>query len=448
MDDSTEICATVGWFRVRQVKHTTPQKLGKYEVREEIGRGGTGVVYAAFDPYIGREVALKVALAESLKDPIRGSRQRDMFFNEAHTAGLLRHPNILSVLDAGIDDDLCYIVSELVKGGETLRAYCQPDTLLSVDKVLEIIACCARALDYAHQRGVVHRDIKPSNILMTVDMEVKIADFSIAHAEEVDNSQTMPLHFVGSPRYMSPEQIFEDVVTAQTDLFSLGVVAYQLLTGQHPFSGGSFSAVIHRIVNERPESLCTLRPELPEGLSSLVLHALEKPLNRRFRSGQEMAAEADRLALELGGVASASGSGRFADARRLSFFADFEDEEVREILTAGSWLHAKAGQVVLNESDVDASCYVVVSGEVELRSNGRSACTLKVGDCFGERGFTGDLDVGATATAVAPSSLIRLNAVQMEQVAVDSQLRFYKRFAAALAARLSATTRELAALRY
>ena len=254
----------------------TPQKMGKYELRREVGRGSMGVVYEAFDPYIGRLVAVKVAIADALRQPDSGERFRKMFFNEAHTAGMLRHPNILDIFDAGVDREKCYIVMELIEGADTLKSYCRADNLLPLNQVAEILFRCAKALDYAHRQGVIHRDIKPSNLLLTRNLEVKIADFSIAHINRTDLSTTMPLGFVGSPRYMSPEQIQEDLITSQTDLFSLGVVAYELLTGKHPFGAESFSRLIHRVVNEEPTPLASHRPDLPPVVQRFVQKALEK----------------------------------------------------------------------------------------------------------------------------------------------------------------------------
>ena len=183
-----------------------PKKLGKYEIKEQIGRGCMGIVYKGYDPFSDHDVAVKVALSESLQDTESGDRYRKMFFNEAHTAGTLKHPNIVGILDAGVDDGHCYIVMELIEGADTLKSYCNSKNLLPYELVIEIIFKCAKALDYAHRNGVIHRDIKPTNILLTEDREVKIADFSIAHMADADTAVTMPMGFAGSPRYMSPEQ--------------------------------------------------------------------------------------------------------------------------------------------------------------------------------------------------------------------------------------------------
>ncbi|RKZ49941.1 MAG: serine/threonine protein kinase, partial [Gammaproteobacteria bacterium] len=175
-----------------------PEKLGKYDVLGEIDRGSMGTVYLGHDPYTDRGVAIKVAHTESLENEESGDQYKKMFFNEAHTAGSLNHPNIVGIVDAGTDQDVCYIVMELVKGGGTLKPYCTPENLLPIEKVVEIIFKCAKALDYAHKQGVVHRDIKPSNILAEVNLEVKIADFSIAHMNRADDTATQQIGLMGS----------------------------------------------------------------------------------------------------------------------------------------------------------------------------------------------------------------------------------------------------------
>ena len=219
-----------------------PAKIGKYEIQAQIGRGNMGVVYSAVDPFSARRVALKVAHPHQIEEMGAG-RFRKLFFNEARAAGVLDHPNLLTIYDADMDGDLCYLVMELVEGGETLEGFCKPDTLLPVRVVVGVIYKLAKALDYAHRQGIIHRDIKPSNILRTIDNDVKLADFSIALVNRGDVAETQFDGFMDSPLYMSPEQINEQPVNAQSDLFSLGVVMYQMLTGHHPFKASSLGAV-------------------------------------------------------------------------------------------------------------------------------------------------------------------------------------------------------------
>jgi len=336
------------------MKDTAPTKLGKYEVEAEVGRGSMGVVYRAFDPYINRTVAVKVALADALRNKETGDRFRKMFFNEAHTAGMLRHPNILDIFDAGVDGDYCYIVMELVANGGTIRPYCKPNKLLPLNQAAEIIFKCAKALDYAHRQGVIHRDIKPSNILLDDDMDVKIADFSIAHAAREDMSETMPMGFVGSPRYMSPEQVHEDMITNQTDLFSLGIVAYELITGHHPFGGETFSSLVHKIVNEDPTPMSEFRSDAPEILEHIIRRALEKPPERRYSMGLDMASDLSMAFTHLERPQEEIAiTEKFDRVKGLDFFRGFPDAEIWEIIRASVWVEADADDVVVNEGEVN-----------------------------------------------------------------------------------------------
>src|SRR6201991_1146188 len=205
-----------------------PEKIGKYVVIKEVGRGSTGTVYLSHDSYYGRDVAIKVYNMDQDPTDERAKIARKMFLSEAHMVGMLQHPHILPIYDAGEENGRCYIVTEHVHGARTLSAYCRPDNLLRVDDVVEIMFKCAKALHYAHTRGVIHRDIKPSNIMLTQDSDVRIIDFGIALVADSEISRIEGI--AGSPSYMSPEQVQSIELTNRSDLYSLGAVMYELLT--------------------------------------------------------------------------------------------------------------------------------------------------------------------------------------------------------------------------
>ena len=418
-----------------------PDKLGKYEIIKEVGRGSMGAVFEAFDPYAGRPVAVKVALADALKDKDSGERFRKMFFNEAHTAGMLRHPNILDIFDAGVDGDECYIVMELVEHGATFKEFCRPEGLLPINQAAEIVFKCAQALDYAHKQGVIHRDIKPTNILLTPDMEVKIADFSIAHIARTDMTQTMPMGFVGSPRYMSPEQVQEDMITHQTDLFSLGIVAYELFTGHHPFGGESFSSLIHKVVNEEPFPMDVFRSDLPEMLQTIIFKVLEKAPERRHQTGLELASDLSMLFTHLDRPqADISVQEKFDTVKELDFFRGFPDSEIWEVIRASVWQTADVNEEIITEGEIDDAFFIITAGRVAVSKQGQLLQELDVGDCFGEMGYLNKIKRTATITAKAPVSLMKVNSTLIEQVTAECQLRFYKVFLRVLIDRLSKTT--------
>ncbi|MCP5144289.1 MAG: protein kinase [Gammaproteobacteria bacterium] len=418
-----------------------PEKLGKYEVVKEIARGSMGVVYEGYDPFIERRVALKVAITEFLREKDSGARFRKMFFNEAQTAGMLHHPNILEIFDAGIDGDTCYIVMELIERGSTLKYFCRPTNLLPVTQAVELIYRCAKALDHAHRQGVIHRDIKPTNILLTVDTDVKIADFSIAHVAQADLAQTMPMGFVGSPRYMSPEQIQEDVLTSQSDLFSLGIVFYELLTGRHPFVADSFSRLVYKIIHETPPPVQDLRPELPPVLNDIIARSLAKDLRARYRTGMELAIDLSAAFSHLEQPQQdISDDDKFARLRRLDFFRDFSDVEIWEILRAGIWQESPTDTTIIAEGELEDFFFVLVEGVVRVRKNGQNIGRLATGACFGEMGYLSRTRRSASVVADGPVSLLKLNTTVLEQVTRDCQLNFSNAFIRVLCERLAQMT--------
>ena len=418
-----------------------PKRLGKYEVAEEIDRGSMGIVYLGYDPYVDRQVAIKVALAESLNDPESGQRYRKMFFNEASTAGSLTHPNIISIFDAGVDQEICYIVMEYIKGGETLKKYCTPENSLPIEKVVEVIFKCAKALDYAHRQGVVHRDIKPTNILVTGDVDIKIGDFSIAHINKPDSTETQPVGMMGSPRYMSPEQLKEDFVTGQSDLFSLGIVMYELLTGKHPFAADNFSRLVNRILNEVPVPLREVRQDIPESLQAIVDRALQKDIKNRYSMGLDLATELSKAfdALE-GPQEDISEQEKFISIKKLEFFQGFPDAELWEILRASTWQDYDAGNDIIVEGELDDCFYIIAEGKVTVSKNNKVIRTLEKGDCFGEMGYLAKTKRTASIRSEGNTSLLKINSTVISQVSLNCQVRFLKVFLRTLIHRLSATT--------
>lgn len=412
-----------------------PQKIGKYHVQDVAGRGNMGTVYLGYDPFADRNVAIKVSSGLEHLDEKACRVAKKLFFNEAHMAGVLEHPNILKILDAGEENGEPYIVMEYVDGGGTLQPYCSPADLLPVPRVAEIIARCARALDYAHCRGVIHRDIKPTNIMRAADGDVKVGDFGIAQRALADTTHVQGI--LGSPRYMSPEQIKEDSINGQTDLYSLGVVLFELLTGRVPFPAATLGRLIHQVVNEPAPSVLDLRPDLPAGLDAVVRCALAKDRRQRYRSGSEMASD---LAAMFAGISDRQDSldehHKFVAIRSLGFFNGFSDLEVWETLRAGTWESFEAGQTIVGEGNIDFSFYILVSGEVNVARGGKVITTFGSGDCFGEMGYVSRIQRMATIRAARDVCLLRINEAQMEHASESCQLRFHKKFLRTLISRL------------
>jgi CHASE2 domain-containing sensor protein/predicted Ser/Thr protein kinase len=277
---------------------TEKPMLGRYQVEKELGKGAMGVVYLGKDPKIGRMVAIKtMALsqefeADELKDV------KDRFFREAETAGRLSHPNIVQIFDAGEEHDLAYIAMEFVKGHD-LTKHTKPNMLLPVPEVLRIMADAADALDYAHSNSVVHRDIKPANMMLLDGSQViKLMDFGIARI--ADSSKTKTGMVLGTPSYMSPEQLAGKKVDGRSDIFSLGVTTYQLLTGSLPFQADSMATLMFKIANETHASPLVIRPDLPSEIVAVIDKALAKNYEQRYQRGSDFARDLRELLRKLG----------------------------------------------------------------------------------------------------------------------------------------------------
>lgn len=261
--------------------------LGRYTIDKELGRGAMGMVYLGHDPKIGRTVAIKTMM---LSQEFEGDKLDDVkkrFFREAETAGRLNHPNIVTVYDVGEDQELAYIAMDYLKGKDLMQ-YCKPEELLASRTVFDIVIKVAEALDYAHTQHVVHRDIKPANIIYDDKSgTTKVTDFGVACL--TDSSKTKTGTILGSPSYMSPEQLAGKKVDGRSDLFSLGVTLYQMLAGELPFIGDSLASLMYKITNEKHPDIRMFRPDLPPCVSKIVNKALHKDIERRFQSGQQMA---------------------------------------------------------------------------------------------------------------------------------------------------------------
>lgn len=261
--------------------------LGRYQVERELGRGAMGMVYLGRDPRIGRTVAIKtMALAQEFEG-VELDEVRARFFREAETAGRLNHPNIVTVYDVGEEQDLAYMAMDYLHG-KPLSAYCRFDDLLPAAKVFDIMIKVAEALDYAHQQHVVHRDVKPANIMYDDKTGVaKVTDFGVACL--MDASKTKTGTVLGSPSYMSPEQLAGKKVDGRSDLFSLGVTFFQLLTGELPFVADSLASLMYKIANEKHVDVRVLRPDLPACVSTIVNRTLYKDIEKRVQSGRHLA---------------------------------------------------------------------------------------------------------------------------------------------------------------
>jgi len=422
----------------------SPEKIGKYELRGEIGRGSCGVVYKGFDPFVQRDVAIKVAKQDPTKMAGASEDQsRAAFFTEARAAGMLAHPHIVSLYDAGAEGGLSYIVMEYIDG-DTLMPLCRrKGPRPPVEQVIEIAFKCAKALDYSHSKGVLHRDIKPSNIMITKDGVPKIMDFSIAEINAQPGGMT---GIVGSPMYMSPEQVRAEQLGPQSDLYSLGAVIYHLLTGEAPLFAEDVKQLFMLIKTQPAPNLALARPDLPPQLCEIVGRLLMKEPMERYQSGMELATALTRLYDKLRLAGKQVQRRESSDSlRRLHFFNNFSDEEIDEIISASSMMTFQPGQAIIQEGAIENAFYILAKGSAEVRKGGKVLHVLDKGDCFGEIGFLTTAKRTATVTATTQVLVLKSNASLMDQLSQDCQLRFYKVFTETLIYRLTITSAKLSA---
>src|SRR5246127_2116679 len=264
----------------------TLSKAGRYEISGELGRGAMGVVYQATDPVIGRAVAVKTLLLSEEGTGLTRAELLTKFQTEARAAGLLTHPNIVVVFDAGEEDGLFFITMELVEG-KSLQNLLDAGQMFPLPRVLRIMEQTCGALQFAHDRNIVHRDIKPANLMLTPDDTVKVTDFGTAKILQF-GTVNQTAHVMGTPSYMSPEQVKGKVVDGRSDIFSLGVLLYEMVTGEKPFPGQNITTVIYKIVNEEPVAPRQIDPSIHPGISAVVMKALAKEPEQRYQTCREM----------------------------------------------------------------------------------------------------------------------------------------------------------------
>ena len=282
--------------------------LGRYEVVKPLGKGAMGIVYLGKDPRINRTTAIKTVRFADDFGPEEAAEMKKRFFREAESAGTLSHPHIVTIYDAGEEQDLAYIAMEFLEG-EDLEGYIKKSRLLPMRSVVAYMADVADALDYAHQKGVVHRDIKPANIMLIKSGVVKITDFGIARITATSQTQTGVVK--GTPYYMSPEQIAGKKVDGRSDIFSVGTMMYQLLTGRVPFAGDSPAALMHQILHVRHQDPRKWNPKIYRPLVTIIDKTLEKDANRRYQRASSLASHLRQLGRRVDALtARKTGSGQ------------------------------------------------------------------------------------------------------------------------------------------
>jgi serine/threonine protein kinase len=402
--------------------------LGRYELIREIGHGNMGTVYLSYDPFTERDVAIKVAYPESFNDDKMGRKHRKLFFTEVKASGMLEHPNIVATYDAGIEKDLWYLVMEYVPHASTLHELCRNSEPLPLEKALSIIIQCAGAIDYAHRKGVIHRDIKPKNILLTRNWSVKVADFGIALITQTDVTLTQVQGRVGSPLYMSPEQLLGEPVTNQSDIFSLGVVFYELVTGRSPFVANTLAEIARRVTHQPHLPLREARADIPRILEQIVDRTLKKHPAGRYRTALDLVGD---LTLVLENFTSRGESAVKNDKvkllKGLPFFQAFAEKELQEIIDIGIWQEFKPGEEIISEDTEINAFYILISGNALTRRHDVELETLYPGECFGGVGLPA-VGTARTLSVVAKSwvTAMMIRLPLLERTSIGCKMHVYK----------------------
>ena len=415
--------------------------IGKYKIIRKLGEGGTSNVLLAIDPFNSQQVALKLIELNSIRDKATAKAHKKLLQVEASLVGKLQHPHIVHMLDAVITDELSYIVMEYVDGG-SLEQYAEPGRLLPIATVADIMFKCCKALEYAQDQGVIHRDIKPANILMHGQGEIKISDFGAAMIADGDSTMVIG---VGSPSYMSPEQITGERLTHQTDIYSLGVTMYRLLTGKSPFQATTRHGLFHQIVNNEQTPVGVHRPDIPGKLDAIIKRATRRDFSQRYQTWGEFADDLSSfLNLNDNGQEVIFDAEKFDAMRRTPFFEKFSDVELWEVLHLSKWHKVRKGASILNAGDMGNTFFILADGVAKVLRNGNLVDFLHKGDCFGEIKRLPDSDYLRTTGVEAGTDciLFEVDLDVLEKASLECRYQFNEAFLHILLKRLhSANTR-------
>ncbi|WP_407897491.1 protein kinase domain-containing protein [Ferrigenium sp. UT5] len=421
------------------------ESIGKYQVVKEIGRGATSTVFLAIDPFNQQQVALKLFNPGVLQQGASSKAFRKLLLTEASLAGKLSHPHIVKIHDAVMEGDVNYMVMEYVEG-ETLERSAEVDHLLPLGRIAEIIYKCCKALEYAQYQGVIHRDIKPANILLRGESDIKISDFGAAFLE---NQQTTQVSGVGSPAYMSPEQIREQALTHQTDIYSLGVTMYRMLTGKLPFDAANNYSMIYQIMNIEPPPPSNYRPEIPPALDAIVQRAMCKDIAQRYQSWDEMARDLVAfISTDVPQQEQIFDTEKFDTLRALPFFAEFSDVELWEVLRISEWRKVHKDEQILSEGEAGQNFFIIASGSVRVVKQGRLLSLLHKGDCFGEMAHLTGKDARRSTDVFAKTEvkLIEIDPEVLARASAGCRYQFGEAFLRLLVKRLAVANTRISRL--
>ena len=460
-------CARVVYILIRQqsnpsqehaatVSTEIPKTIGRYRIVRQIGLGAMGEVYLAHDELIHRQVAIKRMRVDRCKDGQRRQKAMEFFLHEARIVGNLNHSHITAVYDIGVQNNAPYIVMEYIEG-DNIKELIRDKAAFSIEEKLSLIAMVARALHFAHKRGILHRDIKPANIMILKQSRLpKITDFGIARVMDtssfgciegnIDEKGLIP----GTPLYMSPEQIRNEELDKRSDIFSLGVLAYEWLSGEKPFAGQDLNDRLQSVLTGNPKPLSDF-PGIDPGINGIILRAMAKPVAERYQSADEFG---DALELYLNSLEKKKGEGKTGFSfdkkeiverlrQRYLFFADFSEEELYEIFRTSSKEEFAMGDYLIREGSSGTKMYIIISGAVivltETEGKRVELETLRDGSCVGEMSMIDHLPRSASVVAFKKTVALALNETVLRHNNPKLCLKLYRNLATTLSERLRAS---------
>lgn len=422
---------------IKPLDITVPGEIDRYTIGKRIGSGTCGVVHQALDNLLGRDVAVKLSpIGEAHLSTGKVPGAQRAYQTEIVAAGRLTHANIVTVHDAGQFEDLNYLVMEVVEG-ESLKEYGKGKTLLPVHEALRVITACCRALDYSHSQGILHRDIKPANIMLAENTDVKLLDFGIAVGIRDGGGLKNKGPTLGTPNYMSPEQILGRELGPPSDFYSLATVLFELLTGRQLFKAKKVKDLFRTVVHKRAPRLHDVRPNLPVELSDVIAKALEKKPKDRFQTGREMA-DALRPFEEMFNIVERRPVAQqrlISELQGKCFFAQFSDLEIAHLLEHVEVKSFAENDVLIEVGDKQRRIMILTDGTAKIENDGKYLRLLGEGECLGETGFISGCAYKHRVQALTSVNALVLSADVMTELPPKIHLHYYRHISEIMVAR-------------
>ena len=394
-------------------------QLGRYVIDSEIGRGAMGVVFKATDSVLQRTVAVKTVNMAMEKD--HADKYEARFYQEARAAGGLNHPNIVTVYDAGKAGDVVYMAMEYIQGVE-LRSLLVEGQPMGVAQALSVAAQVAEGLGYAHQQGVVHRDIKPANIMVVSGTNIKVADFGAAYLKTVESTHNVD---IGSPYYMSPEQVEGAELGHHSDMFSMGVVLYELFTGKRPFTATKLEELFAKILNEAPQPPSALRDGISKEVDQILLRMMGKTPAERYPTWADLALDIARIGRLSVYQQEIADSDKFTWLKKVPMLERLGEAEIWELVHAGRWTRLPPRQAIVKEGENGKGLFFLANGQAKVTKQGRLLNVLNAGECFGEMAYikAGGIPRQATVESMADAVIAEFDADALAQTSLTCRLQ-------------------------